>query len=133
MPPLRVLIVDDSRTVRRIVREELARIGPPLGPAECLEAEDGLAALETLRADPAVDLVISDWNMPRMNGLAFAQALRAIPPVAGVPILMMTVRRDKETVTAAIQCGVNGYLVKPFTGADLLEKVARLLKYRPGA
>jgi DNA-binding response OmpR family regulator len=68
-----------------------------------------------------------------MNGQAFVQAVRSVPAVAGIPILMMTVRRDAETVTAAVKIGVNGYLVKPFTGAELMEKVARLLKYRAGA
>lgn len=134
MALIRILVVDDSRTVRRIIREELNQIQQHLGEVEVLEAENGKKALELLIGGrEKVDMIISDWNMPELDGLTFVRALRENPSTKDVPILMITVNRTKEDVMAAAREGVNGYLIKPFKEDQLLRKVANLLKYRLGS
>jgi two-component system, chemotaxis family, chemotaxis protein CheY len=114
---MKFLVVDDSATMRRIVINSLQRIGFQ----STVEAEDGADALA--KFDASIGFVITDWNMPNMNGLDFARALRARPDGRAVPILMVTTRSVREDILAAIEAGVNNYIVKPFTPQVLKEKL----------
>jgi two-component system chemotaxis response regulator CheY len=118
---MKFLVVDDSATMRRIVINSLQRIGF----TDTLEAADGKEALE--RFDPSVQFVITDWNMPNLSGLDLSRALRARPDGAGVPILMVTTRSVREDILAAVEAGVNNYIVKPFTPQVLKEKIETVL------
>jgi two-component system, chemotaxis family, chemotaxis protein CheY len=118
---MKFLVIDDSATMRRIVINSLQRIGF----TQTVEAGDGAEALAAF--DASISFVITDWNMPNMNGLEFTRALRARPDGAGVPILMVTTRSVKEDILAAIEAGVNNYIVKPFTPQVLKEKIDQLL------
>jgi two-component system chemotaxis response regulator CheY len=115
---MRVLVVDDSSTMRRIIINTLKKIG--------CEAGDGREALECLAATPA-DMVVTDWNMPEMTGPEFVRALRAMPDLAKIPVLMVTTQAAKEDVIVALKAGVNDYLVKPFTPDALKDKLQSLL------
>jgi len=115
---IHILVVDDFPTMRRIVRNLLK----DLGFENVDEAEDGAMALEKLRSDH-FDFVVSDWNMPNLDGLGMLQQIRVDPELAKLPVLMVTAEAKKENVIAAAQAGANGYVVKPFTAATLEEKV----------
>ncbi|MCX7250500.1 MAG: chemotaxis response regulator CheY [Burkholderiales bacterium] len=119
---LKFLVVDDFSTMRRIVRNLLKE----LGHASVDEAEDGVAALSKLKRD-SFDFVITDWNMPNMDGLQLLQAVRADPALAALPVLMVTAEAKKENIIAAAQAGASGYIVKPFTAATLDEKITKIL------
>ena len=119
--PARVLVVDDSATMRRILVNSLQRIGF----TDCVEAEDGRQALD--KFDSAISFVITDWNMPTMSGIDFARALRAQANGKTVPILMVTTRSAREDIIAAVEAGVNNYIVKPFTPQVLKEKIDQVL------
>jgi two-component system chemotaxis response regulator CheY len=119
----RFLIVDDFSTMRRIVRNLLKEIG--FGNAE--EAEDGVAALNLLRAGK-FDFIVSDINMPNMDGFALLKSVRADENLKGIPFLMVTAEAKKEDIVNAAQNGANGYIVKPFTKATLEEKVHKIMK-----
>lgn len=116
---MKFLVVDDSATMRRIVVNSLQRIGFN----DCVEAEDGREALE--KFDGSIGFVITDWNMPNMSGTDLARALRAEGKT--VPILMVTARSVREDIIAALESGVNNYIVKPFTPQVLKEKIDQLL------
>jgi two-component system chemotaxis response regulator CheY len=118
---MKFLVVDDSATMRRIVINSLQRIGF----TSVVEAADGREALE--KFDGSIGMVITDWNMPNMSGLDFARALRPQPEGARVPILMITTRTVREDILAAVEAGVNNYIVKPFTPQVLKEKIDQLL------
>ena len=118
---MKFLVVDDSATMRRILVNSLQRIGF----AECVEAEDGLQAIE--KFDASIGFVITDWNMPKMSGIDFARALRAHERGRSVPILMVTTRSVREDIVAAVEAGVNNYIVKPFTPQVLKEKIDQIL------
>ena len=118
---MKFLVIDDSATMRRIVINSLQRIGF----SDTVEAGDGMEALE--RFDASVGFIITDWNMPNMSGVDFTRALRARPDGSGVPILMVTTRSVREDILAAIEAGVNNYIVKPFTPQVLKEKIDQLL------
>jgi two-component system chemotaxis response regulator CheY len=124
--PPRFLVVDDSATMRRIVVNTLRR----LGYAETVEAADGQEALALF--DETVTCVITDWNMPLMNGAELAKALRKRSAGAHVPILMATSRSTREDIVTAIEVGVSNYVVKPFTPQVLKDKLDILLA-PPGA
>ena len=113
-----VLVVDDQLTIRALVRSGLQQ----LGFKDIREAADGEAALREMIAKPA-HLVISDYNMPKLDGLGLLRAVRAHPPFRTTAFIMLTGRADRELVARAVQFGVNNYLVKPFTVAQLKEKV----------
>ncbi len=115
---LKVLIVDDQMTMRALVRTGLQQ----LGFKEFDEAADGEDALRRMVAAPA-QLVISDFNMPKLDGLGLLRAIRSHPPVRTAAFIMLTGRADKELVQRAVQYGVNNYLVKPFTVAQLKGKI----------
>jgi two-component system chemotaxis response regulator CheY len=113
---MKFLVVDDSPTMRRIVINSLQRFDF----TDFVEASDGVEALE--RFDDSVDFVITDWNMPNMNGIEFTRALRAHVP-RPVPILMVTTRNVREDILAAVQAGISNYIVKPFTPQVLKDKI----------
>ena len=119
---MRFLIVDDFSTMRRIIRNLLKE----LGYTNVDEAED-VMALAKLRSEP-FDFVISDWNMPNMDGLTMLQNIRADPALCKLPVLMVTAEAKKENIIAAAQAGANGYIVKPFTAATLDEKLTKIFE-----
>lgn len=122
-PNTKFLVVDDFSTMRRIVRNLLKE----LGYTNVDEAEDGSMALAKLRAEK-FDFVISDWNMPVMDGLTMLQNIRADASLAKLPVLMVTAEAKKENIIAAAQAGANGYVVKPFTAATLDEKLGKIFE-----
>ena len=115
---IHTLIVDDQQSMRSLIRTSLQQIGF----REFREAADGEAGLREMIVRPA-HLVISDFNMPKLDGLGLLRAVRAHPPTAGAAFIMLTGRADRELVQRAVPFGVNNYLVKPFTVAQLKEKV----------
>ena len=122
-PNTKFLVVDDFSTMRRIVRNLLK----DLGYTNVDEAEDGVMALSKLRSGD-FDFVISDWNMPNMDGLTMLQNIRADAALTQMPVLMVTAEAKKENIIAAAQAGANGYVVKPFTAATLDEKLAKIFE-----
>ena len=119
----KILIVDDFSTMRRIVRNLLKEIG--FNNAE--EAEDGAVALTMLRAGK-YDFVVSDINMPNMNGFELLKSIKADANLKSIPVLMVTAESKKEDIVQAAQGGAAGYIVKPFTKATLEEKVQKILQ-----
>jgi two-component system chemotaxis response regulator CheY len=119
---LKFLIVDDFSTMRRIVRNILKEIGF----ANAEEAEDGVSALSKLKGGN-FNFVVSDINMPNMNGFELLKSIRADNELKGLPVLMVTAEARKEDIVSAAQWGASGYIVKPFTKATLEEKVQKIL------
>jgi two-component system chemotaxis response regulator CheY len=119
---LKFLIVDDFSTMRRIVRGLLKEMG--CNNAD--EAEDGAVALNMLKAQ-RYDFVVSDINMPNMNGFDLLKAVKADEALRHIPVLMVTAEARKEDIVLAAQSGAAGYIVKPFTKATLEEKVQKIL------
>ena len=115
---LHCLVVDDQMTMRSLVRTSLQQ----LGVREIREAADGEIALREIVTKPA-HLIISDYNMPNLDGLGLLRAIRAHGPTSKVAVIMLTGRADRELVQRAVQFGVNNYLVKPFTTQTLKEKI----------
>jgi two-component system chemotaxis response regulator CheY len=120
---MRFLVVDDFNMMRRIVRNLLKELG--FNNVE--EAEDGVDALGKLKAG-GFDFVISDWNMPNMDGLQLLQTIRADAAMSSLPVLMVTAEAKKENIIAAAQAGASGYVVKPFTAATLEEKLGKIFE-----
>ena len=120
---MKILVVDDFPTMRRIVRNLLKE----LGYANVDEAEDGAAGLSRLQGG-GFDFVISDWNMPNMDGLEMLKRIRADAALSHLPVLMVTAESKKENIIAAAQAGASGYVVKPFTAATLDEKLTKILE-----
>ncbi|HRI17247.1 MAG TPA: response regulator [Burkholderiaceae bacterium] len=120
---LKFLIVDDFSTMRRIVRGLLRE----MGCAATEEAEDGAVALQMLRSAP-FDFVVTDINMPNMNGFDLLKAIKSDETLAHLPVLMVTAEARREDIVQAAQCGAAGYIVKPFTKATLEEKVTKILQ-----
>lgn len=121
MDDKRVLFVEDSPTMRRIIFNSLKK----LGVKEIEDAENGVDALEKIQKSE-FDLILTDWNMPEMNGEELVEHLRKLDKYKRVPILMITTRGMQEDVMAAIKLGVNGYIVKPFTPEVLRKKMLEL-------
>ncbi|MBR2513337.1 chemotaxis response regulator CheY [Halovibrio sp. HP20-59] len=115
------LVVDDFPTMRRIVRSLLKE----LGFTNVDEAEDGQDALNKLRAGN-FEFVVSDWNMPNLDGLEMLKEIRQDDALKDLPVLMVTAEAKKENIIAAAQAGANGYVVKPFTAATLEEKLNKI-------
>jgi len=111
---MKILIVDDFVTMRRITRKFLTE----LGYTEIAEADDGLTALPLLKTQE-IDFLITDWNMPGMNGLELLRCVRADPQLADLPVLMVTSEARRDQILQAADAGVNGYMVKPFTRQTL--------------
>ncbi len=120
---LRFLVVDDFSTMRRIVRNLLIE----LGFVNIDEAEDGAIALRKLQ-EGDFDFVVSDWNMPNMDGLTMLQNVRASDTLKTIPVLMVTAEAKKEKIVAAAQAGASGYIVKPITAATLDEKLQKIFQ-----
>ena len=120
-PKMRILVVDDFSTMRRIVRNLLKE----LGFANVDEAEDGVMALQKLQND-SFQFVVTDWNMPNMDGLQLLQAIRQSPALKHLPVLMITAEAKRENTIAAAGAGASGYIVKPFTAATLAEKLQKI-------
>lgn len=119
---VKVLVVDDQNSVRQMIRMTLEE----LGFQHIHEADNGVRAMETASLQP-LDLIISDYNMPEMDGLGLLRAVRGHPVARKVPFILLTGRGDKELVVKAAQAGVNNYLVKPFTAAILREKIEQVM------
>ncbi|RUR41370.1 chemotaxis response regulator CheY [Vreelandella populi] len=117
------LVVDDFPTMRRIVRSLLKE----LGFTNVDEAEDGQDALNKLRAGN-FEFVVSDWNMPNLDGLEMLKEIRQDDALKHLPVLMVTAEAKKENIIAAAQAGANGYVVKPFTAATLEEKLNKIFE-----
>ena len=124
---LRFLVVDDFSTMRRIIRGLLKEIGCN----NVDEAEDGAVALNMLR-NQRHDFVVSDINMPNMNGFELLKAIKADVTLKHVPVLMVTAEARKEDIVLAAQSGAAGYIVKPFTKATLEEKVMKIVQKMAG-
>ena len=120
---MKILTVDDFSTMRRIIRNMLRQ----LGYSNVVEAEDGAEALSLLQREK-VDFVISDWNMPHMNGLDLLKAIRADDNLKPLPVLLVTAEALKENVVEALKAGVNNYVIKPFTAETLKEKIDAIFK-----
>ncbi len=120
---LRLLVVDDSSTMRRIIKNTLAR----LGYKDVLEAEHGAAAWQVMQENSDIDVLITDWNMPEMNGLELVKKVRAESKYEDMPIIMVTTEGGKAEVITALRAGVNNYIVKPFTPQVLKEKLEDVL------
>ena len=118
-----MVVVDDSSTMRRIIKNTLAR----LGYEDILEAENGVEGWEKMNANPDVKVLITDWNMPEMNGLDLVKKVRADERFKDIPIIMVTTEGGKAEVITALKAGVNNYIVKPFTPQVLKEKLEVVL------
>jgi two-component system, chemotaxis family, chemotaxis protein CheY len=117
-----ILIVDDFASMRRIVKGTLKSIGFN----NFIEAEDGVMALRTLEKEK-IDLIISDWIMPNMNGLDFLKSVKGNEKYKNIPFIMVTAEGLKDNVLKAINAGVNNYVVKPFTPDVLHDKIQKVL------
>jgi len=120
---IKVLIVDDFATMRRILKNILKQIGFK----NLVEADDGTSAWEILQGQ-TIDLIISDWNMPKMTGLELLKKLRASDQYKRTPFLMVTAEAQKQNVIEAVQAGVSNYVVKPFTAEAISDKLEKILK-----
>jgi two-component system chemotaxis response regulator CheY len=118
---IKVLVVDDFATMRRILKNVLKQIGF----TNIVEADDGTTALEALK-EKKVDLIISDWNMPKMTGLDFLKTVRGDESTKDIPFVMVTAEAQKDNVLQAVQAGVSNYIVKPFTADTVKEKLAKV-------
>lgn len=122
-PKMKFLVVDDFSTMRRIIRNLLKE----LGYTNVDEAEDGAQALSKLKNDK-YDFVVSDWNMPNMDGLTMLKNIRADEVLSSIPVLMVTAEAKRENIIEAAKAGASGYVVKPFTAATLDEKLAKIFE-----
>ena len=120
---MKVLVVDDFSTMRRIVKNLLR----DLGFTNIQEADDGSTALPMLK-EGEFDFVVTDWNMPGMQGIDLLKAIRADASLSHIPVLLITAEAKKEQIVMAAQAGVNGYIVKPFTAATLKTKLEKIFE-----
>ncbi|MEZ5504738.1 MAG: chemotaxis response regulator CheY [Gammaproteobacteria bacterium] len=120
---MKILIVDDFSTMRRIIKNLLR----DLGFTNTQEADDGSSALPLLKASD-FDFLITDWNMPGMTGIDLLKAVRADDKLKSLPVLMVTAEAKREQIIEAAQAGVNGYVVKPFTAQALKEKIEKIFE-----
>ena len=120
---MKILVVDDSSTMRRIIKNTLKR----LSFEDVLEAEDGLEAIKQLEENSDIDIIITDWNMPNMNGLELVKWIRENNVHNMKPIIMVTTEGGKKEVIVALKAGVNNYIVKPFTPQVLKEKLNMII------
>ena len=122
MADMKILAVDDSPTMRRIIINTLKRAGFE----DVTEATDGKDALAKMKVN-TFNFIITDWNMPEMDGLAFVSNIRQSPEFKGIPVLMVTTRSVQDDIVEAIKAGVNSYIVKPFTPETLKQKIEQVL------
>lgn len=118
---MRVLVVDDFSTMRKIVKNILRQ----LGFNNIVEADDGSTAWETLQKDN-IDFIVSDWNMPTMSGIELLRKVRASEEYADIPFLMVTAEAQQENIIEAVQAKVSNYIVKPFTPETLGQKIEKI-------
>jgi two-component system chemotaxis response regulator CheY len=122
-PNLKILVVDDFPTMRRFIRNLLKE----LGYSNVDEADDGVSALQKLKVKD-FGLVLTDWNMPNMDGLQLLKEIRANEGLSRLPVIMLTAEAKRENIIAAAQAGASGYIVKPFTAATLDEKLHKIFE-----
>lgn len=120
---MKILVVDDFSTMRRIIKNLLR----DLGFSNVAEADDGNTALPMLKIRK-YDFLVTDWNMPGMQGIDLLRAVRADPDLASLPVLLVTAEQKRDQIVLAAQEGVNGYIVKPFTAAILKEKIEKIFQ-----
>ncbi len=118
---IRILVVDDFATMRRIMKNILTQ----LGFKNIIEADDGTTALKVLQAEK-IDLIISDWNMPKMTGLELLKKVRSEPAWAKIPFIMVTAEAQQDNIILAVKARVSQYIVKPFTAETLGEKIEKV-------
>jgi len=118
---MKILVVDDFSTMRRIVKNILRQ----LNFVNIIEADDGSTALETLQREK-IDLVVSDWNMPKMTGLELLKIMKADDALKLIPFLMVTAEAQQENIIEAVKSGVSNYIVKPFTAETLGQKIGQI-------
>lgn len=122
-PNMKILVVDDFSTMRRIIKNLLR----DLGYNNTAEADDGNTALPMLQKG-GYDFLVTDWNMPGMTGIDLLRAVRSDPQLASLPVLMVTAEAKREQIVEAAEAGVNGYIIKPFTAATLKEKLDKIFE-----
>ena len=120
---MKILVVDDFSTMRRIIKNLIRDIGF----TNVTEADDGTSALPML-VKGNYDFLVTDWNMPGMQGIDLLKAIREDPELAALPVLMVTAESKKDQIIAAVQAGVNGYVLKPFTAKTLKEKIEKIFQ-----
>ncbi|AWY01770.1 histidine kinase [Marinomonas primoryensis] len=120
---MKILIVDDFSTMRRIIKNLLR----DLGFTNTVEADDGTTALPMLQGG-TIDFLVTDWNMPGMTGIELLRAVRADGKLKSIPVLMVTAEAKRDQIISAAQAGVNGYVVKPFTAVALKEKIEKIFE-----
>ncbi len=120
-PNMRVLVVDDFSTMRRIIKNILRQ----LGLNNVVEADDGTTGWDVLNKDK-IDFIISDWNMPQMTGIEFLRKVRASEEFADLPFLMVTAEAQQENIIEAVQAKVSNYIVKPFTAEVMKQKIDKI-------
>ncbi len=118
---MKVLVVDDFATMRRIVKNILTQ----LGYKSIVEADDGTTALDILKSEK-VDMIISDWNMPKMTGLELLKEVRADADMSDIPFIMVTAEAQQDNIILAVKAKVSQYIVKPFTAETLGEKIDKI-------
>ena len=118
---MKILVVDDFATMRRIVKNILTQ----LGFKNIIEADDGTTAMKLLHQEK-IDLIISDWNMPKMSGLELLKSVRAEPSWAKIPFIMVTAEAQQDNIILAVKAKVSQYIVKPFTADTLGEKIQKM-------
>ena len=120
---MKILIVDDFSTMRRIIKNLLR----DLGFNNTHEADDGNTALPLLKGG-GFDFLITDWNMPGMQGIDLLRAVRSDPNLSSLPVLLVTAEARRDQIVLAAEAGVNGYIVKPFTAQTLKEKIDKIFE-----
>lgn len=122
---MKILLVDDSGTMRKIQRNVL----DSMGYKDVVEAEDGEQAIFRMKEHNfQIDLILCDWNMPKMDGITLVRKLNAVPNLARIPILMVTTEGEKEKVVEALKAGAKGYVIKPFTPDQLKKRIEETLQ-----
>jgi two-component system chemotaxis response regulator CheY len=121
---MKVLVVDDFATMRRIIKNILRQIGF----TNIVEADDGTTAWETLNKDDSIEFIVSDWNMPQMTGIELLRKVRASEEFADLPFLMVTAEAQQENIIEAVQAKVSNYIVKPFTPDTLGQKINKIFE-----
>lgn len=125
MDSKKVLVVDDSNVMRQIIKNNLKQLG--FKADNLTDAEDGAAGLKKAK-ESSFDLIVSDWNMPKMTGIEFLKEVRADANLKSTPFLMVTSETEKEKIMEAVQAGVSQYIVKPFNANQLEEKIKQVFK-----
>ncbi|WP_031483839.1 chemotaxis response regulator CheY [Maridesulfovibrio frigidus] len=121
---MKVLVVDDFATMRRIIKNILRQIGF----TNIVEADDGTTAWELLNKDDSIEFIVSDWNMPQMTGIEFLRKVRASEEFSDLPFLMVTAEAQQENIIEAVQAKVSNYIVKPFTPDTLGQKINKIFE-----